>query len=174
MQKTHNGEQLHDRATGDAERPDGLSKYHCKYWQLCPVPCLTPLIHLPLPPFSSIPCPFSNQCSSFCRIPQLLLPLRVILPSLKSDPDGQMSPFQTTSVSLDSRVRPVFFFFLKELGQWDINRHKGPDAGGRDRSSFPLQTEKKKRSSITHKRRTQAAVFTASGNHWPATDRNSN
>lgn len=158
MQKMQNGKQLH--ATGEAERPDGLSKYHCKYWQLCPVPCLTPLIHLPLPRFFPIPSLFQSMLifllDSAAPPPPSHPPFSSPsasssprAPSLKSDPDGQMSPFQTTSVSLDSRVCPVFFFFFKGAGQWDINRHKGPDAGGRDRS-FPLQTEKKGPASPTN------------------------
>ncbi len=50
----------------ECKGPDGLSKYHCKYWQLCLVPCLTPLIHLPLPLSFSIASLFQSMLLFFC------------------------------------------------------------------------------------------------------------
>ena len=121
------------QCTADREDPDGLSKYHCKYWQLCLVPCLTPLIRL-LPlhhsPFQSMLLFFSRSFLIAPSTPHpFILPLLSTPPSLclsvRSDPNGQMSLFQTTSLSLDSGLS----CFWRGWGQSDIKMHEEPYAG---------------------------------------------
>lgn len=48
MTVTKNAQVIWDECNKEREDPAGKFKYHFKYWQLCPLPCLTPLIHLPL------------------------------------------------------------------------------------------------------------------------------
>lgn len=166
----------------ECKYPDGLSKYHCKYWQLCPVPCLTPLIHLPLPLSFPIPGLFQSMLLFFRSFFICLFDAASLSPPPHPSPHPPPPSVSLSRVTpmdrclylrlllcLWTRVRPGF----DGLGQWDINMHGEPYAGGRD-GPFPLQ---KKSPCITQRQRTQAAVFTgsaATGNHWPATDRNSN
>lgn len=123
-------------------------KYHCI---LTAVPCLTPLIHLPLPFFRHPVSPSINAVVFFFSDPSSSPPWCCV-PSPHSPPSTPLPPSLPHSVFL-SRMTPtdrcLFFILLlcpwtlgcavfDELGQLDIKMHEEPYAGGRD-GLFPLQ-----------------------------------
>lgn len=114
--------------------PDGLSKFDCKYWQLCPVPCLTSLIHLPLPltgPFQSMLLFFR----SFFICPlEAAPPPHLLSVSMSRVTSMDRCPYFRLLLYLWPRLCPVF----DGLGLWDFSMHKETYAGGRDRL-FPHQ-----------------------------------
>lgn len=115
MTVTKNAQVIWDECNKEREDPAGKFKYHFKYWQLCPLPCLTPLIHLPLHLSRTVLCSlfqsmllflvfFSLRSCFICLLAHAIIPLHPYSspPShrlaVRVTPSGQMSLF----LSLDS------------------------------------------------------------------------
>lgn len=108
-----NAQVIWDKCNEEREDLDGKFKYHFKNWQLCPLPCLTPLIPLPLHLSRTVLCSLFQSMLLFCFFPRscfirLLAHAIITLhpysspPShrlaVRVTPSGQMSLF----LSLDS------------------------------------------------------------------------
>lgn len=109
MTVTKNAQVIWDKCNEEREDLDGKFKYHFKNWQLCPLPCLTPLIHLS----RTVLCSLFQSMLLFCFFPRscfIRLLAHAIIPlhphssppshrlAVRVTPSRQMSLF----LSLDS------------------------------------------------------------------------
>lgn len=103
----------------ECKEPHGLFKYHRKYRQLFFMPCLTPLIHLPLPLSFTIPSLFQSMLLLFAIL-HLSIDTASPHPPPASPPSVFLSEWpQRTDVSISDYFSALGLWAVLFLMGWD-------------------------------------------------------